>query len=296
MKNDQHFKVLIIGGGCVGLTFAILFEKAGVNYNLLVRKIPQKDLPVSMLGEKFQLPKERFILNTFLKYDLLISAVKRFDIEGVVSICNNNIKPNGSVLAIQNGINVKSEYGDAISHVKQVPIYIVSEWNDKEFNVLGFPRIDLPTDTGKPLLRLFEATDFVVSLTLDINQRIWHKMIFVSAISGVCAYHNINVGQVLKHSRYRQMFKNAVFEAVCVAQTQGVFFNPNFQTHHLKMLGSLPEKFKPSLCNDIAANQRSELNWLSGTIVKLALENNLLALTHTKIFNKIEKMKKVNVK
>ena len=91
MELHSDFRIGILGAGTVGLTFASFFEKNQVSYNVLVKQIPE---PVeSFIGHnRVNFKRDRFTSINEAKieknFDLIISTVKRYDLEKTVEFCN----------------------------------------------------------------------------------------------------------------------------------------------------------------------------------------------------------------
>ncbi|MFO1184231.1 MAG: 2-dehydropantoate 2-reductase [Bauldia sp.] len=222
--------------------------------------------------------------------DIVIFAVKLPDGETAAAACRPLIGPETGVVPFLNGVEATPLLAKTLGpqHAMMGCCYIFAE-------VAGPGRI---RQTGSGARFLFGEADggqsqrsnalraALVSAGLDaplpgdMRVEVWRKFAFLATISGFTAAARAPIGALRSAPRTRALMRRAIEEAVAVAAACGVGLPGDTVERHMTFLDSLPPESRASQANDLAAGRPLELEWLSGAVARLGLENGVATPVH----------------
>src|SRR5262249_16051817 len=80
------------------------------------------------------------------------------------------------------------------------------------------------------------------------------------------------LGDILADTDTRALMFNLMREVIAVAKAKGVALPESFFDEQVKFAENAPASFKASMAHDLERGNRLELDWLTGTVVKLGRE------------------------
>ena len=86
--------------------------------------------------------------------------------------------------------------------------------------------------------------------------------------AGVFALMRGSKGQIWQHPETHDLIRQAVGEAVAVAQAKGITLNPALPEEALNVFDSVPAAYKPSMLVDLEQGRRLEIEAWNGAIVR----------------------------
>lgn len=127
---------------------------------------------------------------------------------------------------------------------------------------------------------LERAPGVSVAVSDDIEAELWHKLLLMAPVSGVCSVARMPLGAVRSTPPARALLRRAMEETVAVAAARGVRLPDGAITGALSFLDGLPYGSVPSMHRDIAGGRPSELEQLSGAVVRLGRECGVATPVH----------------
>ncbi len=103
---------------------------------------------------------------------------------------------------------------------------------------------------------------------------------FLATFSGASTVIRKPIGPVLSDPVTRQLFADALSEAVAVAQAEGVVLGRDYQAKQMAFCDSIPAETKPSMLMDLERGHPLELEWLSGAVAELGDETGVRTPIH----------------
>ncbi|MCH2224030.1 MAG: 2-dehydropantoate 2-reductase [Crocinitomicaceae bacterium] len=128
-------------------------------------------------------------------------------------------------------------------------------------------------------------------LSLDINKVIWEKFIFLSSIATSTTYFDSNVHEILESSEKLEFLKSLIKEVIELAQSKEIQIGNKQIDRVLGVLSTLPLDATTSMHSDFRSqNKRTELESLTGFVVKEGRLDNVSIQTFEMMYNGIKKM------
>ena len=127
---------------------------------------------------------------------------------------------------------------------------------------------------------LERAPGVSVAVSGDIEAELWHKLLLMAPVSGVCAVARMPLGTVRSIPPARELLRRAMEETAAVAAARGIRLPDGAIEGALSFFDGLPPGSIPSMHRDIANGRPSELEQLSGAVVRLGRECGVATPVH----------------
>jgi 2-dehydropantoate 2-reductase len=276
----EKYKIGIVGGGAVGLTYAAMLAKTA-EVLVKTRRIDHAD-KISASGislfqdgveEKFTGIEASANAAALLDCDAVIVTVKSYDTESVAKEISNFIKPNAEVLSLQNGLQGFDILQSVISNHSRVftgVTYIGGTRIDDRSVILGNNRRVIVDSNAINLIKVLNSIKYKVESSTDIRQAVWDKMVLSTAQNALSAATNLSFGEMLESSYCLDVASHLLAEFEQVAKAEGIRFNYPLMDK-LKNNWKAPEisDFHPSMWQDLKNGNRTEIDAINGAIGQL---------------------------
>lgn len=279
-------RIAIMGAGGVGGYYGGLLAQAGQEVTFIARgshlkALREKGLWVKSVFGDFSVspvratdhPAEAGIV------DLVIVTTKTYHTDEAALAIRPMIGPSTSVISFQNGI-------DALERISAVvgkgPMLGGTTWLSAAVEAPGligqysqFRRIALGEPDGRitpraeTVAEAFRSMPVTVELVANIEQVLWTKYLFISAISALGSLTRVSIGAFRKLPEARALLLRAISEVLAVASAKGVSLEKDIAEKTLAFIDSAAPEIKPSMQRDIEAGRMSELDSMIGVVVKL---------------------------
>ncbi|MBI3814954.1 MAG: 2-dehydropantoate 2-reductase [Nitrospinae bacterium] len=304
-------EILIIGAGAVGGYFGGLLAKGrdnsagSLDVTFLARgehlkAIQERGLSIKSIKGDFNI-RVRAVerLPDAEKFDLIIFAVKSYDLPDACQNIKNAVGDNTIIMSLLNGVDSEDIVGSffgmekvigsvafigaqilepgVISHTAAGMITI-GELN----NPINPPLIplykrgtegDLRGTGGRceEILRIFESAGVPIKLSEDINKDIWSKMVWNVGFNAITAITGSMVSDVLAVPESRKVVEMAMKETVDVAREKGIKITDDIVEKTIsKTLKA--GAIKTSMLQDIENGKKTEIDSINGAIVRMGRE------------------------
>lgn len=154
------------------------------------------------------------------------------------------------------------------------------------------PHIDLASDRDVSEISLENIADTIRKTGISVSvlktevEVIWKKLVRLSAIASVTAAFQRTVGEIRSDPSLRKLLEEIVREGALVAHREGVTVIPD---NVIRQIDSLPETLTTSLQRDIQARIPSELESITGGVLRLAESYGISAPAHQRAYGLIKK-------
>jgi 2-dehydropantoate 2-reductase len=228
--------------------------------------------------------------------DLVFFSVKAYDLESAARSAIDLVGPDTIVLAVQNGIDHHLRLRALLGTARVVPGIVYVSANVESPGVihqLGGPgMIHFGKDrTGnvadQDLDRIDDALDAAGIGNVrhpEIDRELWHKFMFICAMSGVSALTRLTLRQIFDCLETSALYYDVMAEVAEVARASGVDLPesaPDQVMESLLASDALPER--GSMAYDLMAGRRLELEMLNGTVVRLGYHQRGIQVPNNRI-------------
>ncbi len=156
----------------------------------------------------------------------------------------------------------------------------------------------LTEDTENFLPKLKEAFDecgFNVRIHANIQQLIWNKLFVNVALSAVTGVLKCEIGCVTENEFAFTLTKKLLHEAVTTAHALGLEADEEKLLDEIREVGKNSPHGVTSICADLRAGRRTEVDTISGSVVRAAAKCGVSVPCHEFIVNLIHAMEGVKV-
>ena len=276
-------KIAIIGAGGVGGYIGAKLIQSGADAVTFVARgkhleaIRQHGLSVEDEGEHFVVHPAHTVesLEGLGVYDLVILAVKSYDLEGALEMISAHINAQTVLLPLLNGVDHDMEIMARFpkSDVLNGCIYIFSNIKiaghiRKYGGVfhLFYGSRSRPKTAYSRIEALFEAAGLSHRLTDKITLETWRKYLLISAFATMSSYYSVPLG-VIARDHYDELGA-LLLEITAVAHAKGIMLTEKNRESVLDRITRVPFDSKTSMQLDFEAGKPTELEALSGYIVR----------------------------
>lgn len=295
-------KIVIYGTGGVGGYFGAKLALAGEDVVFIARgnhlqAIQQKGLHIEAEQGEIVLSKAQATDDPkkITKADLVIVAVKAWQVTEVAHSIKSMIGSNTLVLPLQNGVEAVKELSYVLgeNHIlgglcKSLswvvkPGYIRSIG---QINSISFGELDNSfSKRTEQLKEVFQRAKITAIIPPDINVALWEKFLFVVSFGGVGAVTRSPIGVIRKLDGTRFMLEQSMREVLAIAQHHRVALSDGIIEKSLAFIDSLAFDATTSLHRDITDGKPSELESWNGAVVRLGQQSSIATPLNTFIYN-----------
>ena len=231
------------------------------------------------------------------KLDYIICATKTYDIEESLLSIEKCFKKSTIVLPLYNGVDaperISALYPD--HEVLQGCVYIVSMIESPGiirktgiFNKLFFGSQLAPMIRVKELQSIFVNAKIDSYLVEEIEEKVWEKFIFISALASATSYLNQNIGQIIANTDCRAIYVDLLNEITMIAAVKGLNLPPDIIMQTIVKLEKTPHDATSSMHRDVIAGGKFELASLTEFVINEGLKYEIPTPTYNLVFKKLK--------
>ncbi|MDP9651057.1 ketopantoate reductase family protein [Paraburkholderia caledonica] len=274
----------VFGAGAVGCYFGAMLARAGYEVVLIGRA--RHVFAISQRGLRFQTPESDELVS--MKATTDVSAVACAD---VVFVCTKStgtleaathlreVLPSHSiVVSLQNGIENAPLLRERLKQpVIAAAVYVAAEMAG-DGHLLHHGRGDLVIDDSPEARRLaavLHEAAIPVQISPDVNVALWRKLTLNCAYNAISAILMQALEAMPLRDILRRTMSDIVEECFAVAATEGVTFKENVSEFVGEIERTIPPGQLSSTAQDLGRGKASEIDYLNGTVVRLATERGI---------------------
>ena len=231
--------------------------------------------------------------------DLVILFVKALVSESTLSANRSLIGPNTYLMTLQNG----SGHEDILSQFAPMERIIIGTTEDN--GAVLEPGHVRHGGTGKTNLGMlvpdeadmlgqlkaaFDACGFHAVVHENIQQLIWDKLFTNVSLSAVTGVLQVPMGFIAEDPYAWSLTRQLIHEAVEVAHAMGLKADEDEITEKVRQTSVNSPAGITSICADLRAGRKTEVNTISGSVVRAARKVGVPAPTHEAIVNLVHAM------
>lgn len=273
-------QVAVIGAGAVGCYYGGLLLRAGHDVTFIGRRthvdaINAHGLLLDTQSFKGHLPAKAATDTAALTSpDLVLFCVKSADTEEAGRSLAGRLRPETSILSLQNGVDNPQRLLGVTGHpVIPAVVYVGSEMAGPG-HVRHHGGGDLAigaSPASETLAQTLDAAGIRTTIADDIETTLWSKLVINCAFNALSAVAGISYGPMLEVEGTRDVVASAVQEAVTVARASGVSMPDDLLERIMKIPAAMPNQMS-STAQDLARGKPSEIDFLNGYVVRKGAE------------------------
>jgi 2-dehydropantoate 2-reductase len=273
-------QVAVIGAGAVGCYYGGLLLRAGHHVTFIGRPVHVDAINAHglLLDTQFfrgYLPaKAATDAASLASPDLVLFCVKSADTEEAGRSLAGCLRPETSVLSLQNGVDNPQRLRKLTGHpVIPAVVYVGSEMaGPGHVRHHGGGDIAIgAAPASEALAQTLGAAGIRTTIADDIEVTQWSKLVTNCAFNALSAVADIPYGPMLEVEGTRDVVASAVREAVMVARASGVSMPDGILEQILKIPAAMPNQMS-STAQDVARGKPSEIDFLNGYVVRKGAE------------------------
>lgn len=278
-------KIAIIGTGGVGGYFGGKMAHAGYDVTFFARgehldTIRAKGLTVKSILGDFHVDhvKATDKLPDIGESDLIIMALKAWQLKEIAPELKSIIGGNSMVLPLQNGVTAVDELlgfidkKHIISGLCQIFSKIESPGVINHFGVnpkIIFGEVDNSfTARIRSVKEIFDASGINAEIATDITAALWKKFIPI-CVSGLLAVSKTTYGELRELKETRALMFELLNEIYGLSQKIGIEIEADFVEKAIAFIDTFPYETTSSLTRDVWEGKPSEIEYQNGAVVKL---------------------------
>lgn len=215
------------------------------------------------------------------KLDYLICATKTYDIEDSLLSINKCINKNTIFVPLYNGVDAADRISDLFpdNEVLQGCVYIVSMIDSPGVikKVGPYEKLFFGSRTASiyklnALQSIFQKASVDSKLVEAIEETVWEKFIFISALASATSYLDQNIGEILESESSRKFYFALLNEITMIAAIKGLELPNDIIMQTILKLEKMPNLATSSMHRDVIAGRKFELGSLTAFVVNEGLK------------------------
>jgi len=303
-------KVLIVGIGGVGGYFGGLLAKAFQNSDEIglyflargqnLAAIQTNGLRVIKKGERFTIKPHLATddLKLIGPVDYVILCVKNYDLDECLLLLKPCITKHTIILPLLNGVDhhgkIQAAYPQNV--VLAGCVYLVGRLtapgiveNRGNVSSLFFGLKEVTDERFLCLEAIFKQADIVATLTKDIEQVVWTKFVFVSAIATATSFYHHSVGQIIEDKEMDHSLRQLIHEVCSLARAKKIELPEEIEQLTYQNISKLPYATTSSMQVDMEKHStKTELEALTGYVVHQIEQLNLQSPVFRLMYKKLK--------
>ena len=229
--------------------------------------------------------------------DFIVCSVKSYDLEASLKAIAPCITGSTVILPLLNGVDsperIKLIY--PTTEVWQGCVYIIARLVEPgvisetgNIHALYFGSPTAEKEKLQQWKEILQEAGIEAYLPENIEQRVWEKFVLISAVGSLTSYLDLSLGQILSNPTHKQTLLYLLSEINLVAQAKGVPLSEDLIQKILLKLESLPFETTSSMHSDFQRGGKTELQSLTGYVVRLARSLQVKTPLYNKIFAELK--------
>jgi 2-dehydropantoate 2-reductase len=279
-------RIAVIGAGGTGGLYGGLLARAGHEVSFLARgphlqAIQQRGLHVRSadFGEFSVRAVASDDPSDLGEAKLVLLAVKTYDLESALPAAAAVLAPGGSLLTLQNGVEAPDQAAAVVGEDRVLIGTTALETTILEPGVIGHLSpghvVTIGEFKGPPGPRVHEVADALRSAEIntvvaeDGHRALWEKAFMLIPMATLTSICQSSVGPIRELPETRALAETLLHEISLVSKACG-YDLPEMAGRAMQNLDRVAPTMKASMARDFERGGRTELEALTGAIVRLA--------------------------
>lgn len=234
--------------------------------------------------------------------DLILIAVKHHHLAATIETMKPFVGPNTVLLSLMNGIVSEEILGRSFPTASILPAMIVKidavrEEGNVQFTLPGvihFGHENPDHPAVKVVASLFEKAGIEYVVPEDLDRDMWWKFMINVGINQVSAILEAPYQLFQQETLPNTLVDAAMYEVIDLAQAEGVNLKSEDVNEWKKVLMTLHPAMKTSMCQDMEAKRKTEVEAFAGIVIERAKKAGIKTPTNEMLFATLRSMELKN--
>ncbi len=284
----RNLKAAVVGMGATGTVLAAALL-SGYPETVIVGRRPELEQALRRNGVgvggalSYQVGVRNYSdsITGLEKYDpdVIFIATKTFHLDQVLEQLAKVFRPGMKIVSTHNGLGTEDIIADRFGRDAALRMslnYGVSLQGPGQAEVAFFNRPNhlgvlagSNTELGQALAAGFTAAGLDTRFVEDIKLHVWKKMVMKCTMASICAVTDMTIKEALEFPPTREIADTCFAEILSVAKAMGYDLGEEYLREIVAYLARVGVH-KDSMCDDIARNSPTEIDFLGGKVVEYA--------------------------
>lgn len=280
--------VAMIGTGAVGGVYAMYLNNTyGKNFYIVAgdtrkERIEQNGIKVN--GKVFK-PQIIAPDDIDIKVDLIIFAVKNYDLDQAIKDIKNLVKDGTILLPLLNGITASDRIREAYPNARtllglsmgidalRTQDGIVN--TDNGIVQFGYEDNTIVTNEVKQVHEYLTNAGINSKIFPDMKRMLWRKWMLNVGVNQASAITGAKFKYFSKYNELLTLFRKAMLEVLELAKAANVNLTMEDITDIEKIVVNFTPEGKTSMLQDVDALRRTEIDYFAGTVIEYGKKLNI---------------------
>ncbi len=300
-------RILILGAGGIGGYFGARLQQAGADVTFLVRPTRARVLQDhrlrvhSPLGDVQVTPELLTAVGEGDHFDLVLLSCKAYDLDSAIEAIAPAIGPHSVIVPLLNGIAhlepLDARFGRerVAGGVAHLALTLDETGSIRHLNATQRLIIGTRTPPAAPALvwlgSFIERLSPDYTVSTDIEQDMWDKLVFISVLAGATCLMRASIGDIMATRGGRRLIEGMLDESARIAAACGRTPSPGRLDAYRAQLTEAGSTLTASMLRDVLRGAPTEAGHLLGDLTRradsAALPSPLLdlALSHLQAYD-----------
>jgi 2-dehydropantoate 2-reductase len=279
-------RILVVGAGAIGGYFGGRLLEKGEDVTFLVREGRKKQLEQnglridSVYGNSILSPKTIMAGDTAHPFDVVLLTTKSYHLQGAIEDISQYIGAETVIIPLLNGISHIEQLIAEFGKEKIVGgMCFIESTLDQHGSVVQTSAIhdlvfgELSGEKTERILKIadaFSGTKASFQLSENINQDMWHKYLFIAAMSGITSLMRAPIGPIRKTDSGRKTIGLLISELTNIMNKLEAPMLGNIEVVQMNKIDELGYGMKSSMQRDMEKSLPIEVEHLHGFLLDKA--------------------------
>lgn len=297
-------RIAVVGVGGVGGYFGGRLAQAGENVVFIargehLRALQTQGLRVESIRGDFAVQPAQATDDpaSVGVVDVVLVGVKAWQVPEVARQMQPMVGPETIVVPLENGVEAPDQLAAVLGkqHVLgglcRIVSFIAGPGQIRHAGMEPYVALgeldNHPSERAERLRQALEQAGVRAEIPSNIQVALWEKFLFIVAISGVGAVTRAPAGVIRSLPQTRHMLEQAIREALAVGQARGVPLAEETAAGIMALIDGAAAESTASMQRDIMNGRPSELEYQTGTLVRLGQEVGVATPVHSFIYQSL---------
>ena len=310
--KGNTMRILVLGAGGIGGYFGGRLVEKGEDVTFLVREKRKQQLEQTGLriksvhGDFVCHPQLITVKESLTAFDIVLFSTKSYHLSQAIEDVKPFVGGDTVIIPLLNGIahivELKKEFGEG--RVIGGLCFIETTLNEEGEIVqtspvhrLLFGEFNEPdSERANKIAAIFSGTKASVKLSKQIEKEMWHKYLFITAMSGMTTLMRSPVGPIVDSEGGMAFIRSLLEEAATIMKRHTAPINDTIIDQHLETMSKQSYNMKSSMQRDMEKGVQIEGNHIQGYLLKLAVKHEIEAPILSTIYQNLKVYESIRLK